>query len=163
MPSCLCSFCFCNNRCFVGGIGKCTITGFVDYLIILGSIWFCNAQAVENYQLLLVLDSLNSSCRTILQLHNAADKKSYCLHSSCLVSYPDFTWRYVLLGRKILFSPVSFKSQKDRSLISLFNSVAFQDNYNLLLLLSEKLLTSQRNFKSCSCGLNNTQVNLKGI
>lgn len=136
----------------------------MDYLIILGSIWFCNTQAVENYQPLLVLDSLNSSCCTILQLHNAADKKSHCLHSSCFVSYPDFTDMYSWGETRVslVFSPVSFKSQKDKSLISLFNSVAPQENYDLLLLLSEKLLTSQGIFKSCSCGLNNAQVNLKG-
>lgn len=63
----------------------------MGYLIILGSIWVCNTEAVENYQLLLVLHSVNSFSHAILQLRNAADKKNpYCLHSSWFVPYPNF-------------------------------------------------------------------------
>lgn len=82
-----------------GGVSKGAITGFVGYLIIPGSMWFGNTEAVENYQLLFVLDSCNSFCHAILQLHNAADKKNaYCLHSNWFVSYPNFanimySWR----------------------------------------------------------------------
>lgn len=54
---------------------KHAITGCVGYLV-LGRVWFCNTKAVENYQLLLVLDSFNSFCHTILQLHNVAGKKN---------------------------------------------------------------------------------------
>lgn len=55
------------------GVSNCAITGFGGYLIILGSTWFCKTEAVGNYQFLLV-DSLNSSCHAVLQLHNAASK-----------------------------------------------------------------------------------------
>lgn len=56
-----------------GGVSNCAITGFRGYLIILGSTWFCKIEAVGNYQFLLV-DSLNSFCHAVLQLHNAANK-----------------------------------------------------------------------------------------
>lgn len=55
-----------------GGVSNCAITGFGGYLIIVASTWFCKTAAVGNYQLL--VESLNSFCHAILQLHNAANQ-----------------------------------------------------------------------------------------
>lgn len=56
-----------------GGVSNCAIAGFGGYLINLGSTWFCNTEAAGNYQLLLV-ESLNSFCHAVLQLHKAANQ-----------------------------------------------------------------------------------------
>lgn len=55
-----------------GGVSNCAITGFGGYLIIIDSTWFYKTAAVGNYQLL--VESLNSFCHAILQLHNAANQ-----------------------------------------------------------------------------------------